>query len=466
MNGLEGKDVRVSMRDLLYYFLRKWRIIAATVLVCAILPGAYRGISLLSMIRSAAYQDQAWKLYEEAVDFRESETERLDRAMEDLRKKLEDKEEYQSQSLLMAMDPYGCAVATADLYLSGAEGSGDASVIADICQSALQKGSVCREIAERMDAEERYIRELVKVSSDEYGMALADGKEMVVSADKGLLHIGLIAGDEAAARELMDGVIAAFEKLRAELDADAKLGVPGNMAVFNYVCTSRTVDELATYQSSIRDTIRGMEDQLEDLQEEKDALEVPVYELMSMKTVLLSSLKYFLAGGLAGGIVSLAALLLGCLYSDRILSPDELRKHTGLRVYAVEEPKSEKKRLCAGIDRFIHRRELRSELVSGQMLQKWLELDHETRRYVTWGEHDRGFLNDIIPDIKNKTVLDMDEMDSWRSLLPVAGQEVEVEETQYILFADREKTTYQELERKLDMIRQLKGRAVMCVLYI
>ena len=70
----------------------------------------------------------------------------------------------------------------------------------------------------------------------------------------------------------------------------------------------------------------------------------------------------------------------------------------------------------------------------------------------------------MIPNIKHKTILDMDEMGSWRRLLPEKNQ-TEMEGTvKYILFADRGQTTYTEINYKLRVISKLKGTDTICIL--
>lgn len=465
MSSSEKKETKISIRDLLFYYLRKWRFIVVLFFVCATLLGAYRAVKLLSMIRSSDYRDQAWELYEQAVDYRESETERLDRETVIQEKKLEVKSKYLDESLLMTMDPDDSCIASADVYISGDTGTARASLLSSIFQSAFRTGKISQELADQVHIKREYIQELLRLSSKEYVTTFANEEEQsIIATDRVLLHIGLIAGDENMARKLMDGLVTSFNNLNKELTENSQIDMQNNVAFLNFVYTTRRVEELDTYQVSIRDEVKNISKNLEDLQEKKDALEIPVYELMSLGSVFRSSLKYFLGGGFVGGCLSLILLFFACLYSDKILSPEELESRTNMTVFAVSGIR--KKRIGVRIDQLIDKCELKSELTSIRSTAKLLELDDNYPQYVIWGTQPEGVLNAMIPNIGQKTILNLDQMDSWCGLLPEKDQaEIKVP-TKYILFANREQTTYKEINYKLGVISKLKGTNIICILCI
>ena len=461
MNDMNEKDTRVTIRDLFFYILRKWRIIVIMGFGFAFLFGVCREIKLLLMVQSDEYKGEMH--YENAMEERESEIENLDRKIVSLEKRQKEKRQYQEQSMLMSMDPYDSWIASADVYISGSSGT-SAAVLSDIYQHAINNGSISQKLAEKLNMDEKYIREMIKADYQECTTEYSDKDQAYITTDQVLLHIGLIADDKDMARELMDGIVLGLNELSVELNDSGESERINNLTIINDICTNRIVEELEDYQNSVRDTIEGISDELNSCQKEKDELVQEVYKIpWSAKEIVLSGFKFFLLGGFIGGCLSLIILLFACLYSDKILSPNELRKQTGLNVIMVSKPKN--KHSGTIIDKFVVSHELSGELLFSKSMQRLLELDNAVERYVIWGDWGKEVLDMLFPDSRQKTVLNMDEMESWRCLLPEKGQG-KGERTKYILVVDRERTTYREINNKLEVIRRLDGQDIMLVVCV
>ena len=464
MNEHREDSTGVTMRDLFFYILRKWRIIVMMGFGCAFFFGACRGVNLSMMIQSDDYIAKENARYEETIEDWEAETEELDREIKNIEKKLKEKEQYQKQSILMAIDPYNSWIASADICISGVPGM-PVSVLANIYQSALNNGSICQKLAEEMHIEEKYICEMIRVDCSEYSTENPEKERTNISTDLAVLHVSLIAVDIDMAQKIMDGIITAFMEIRNELNNGGQLDLTNNLTVLNNICMNRVVEELESYQDGVYSTIMSLSDELDVNRKEKGELEKLVYiKPWSPKEVFLSVFKYFLLGGFVGGSLCLILLLVICLCSDKILSADELKRRTDIKVFAM--PWGNEKRFGIGIDKWIRSFEQNRQLEFSGIAKKLLELDGDISEYVIWGKLSQERLNELIPSIKNKTVLEMDLLDSWISLLPEGSEEGINKQIKYILLADREKTTYQELNYKLDVIHKLKGQDIMCVLCI
>lgn len=460
MNDLNEKGTRITIRDLFFYILRRWRTIIILGFGCAFLFGACRGIKLLSMVQSDEYQEKVKTRYEDKIKDKESETKKIDREISQLEEKLDEKKEYQEESLLMAIDPQDSWIASADVYLSDVSGA-SASVLASIFQSALNNGSISQKLADMLHVDEKYIRELIRTTYQEYTTEYPRIEQTYMLTDQVVLHIGLIAGDKETAHKLMGGIKEALEELKTEMTGS---GISYDMKVLNEVYMNRIVQELDDYQYSIRDTVENITDELDSCRKEKDKLEKEVYKApWSVKEIVLSAFKFFVLGSFIGGCVSLILLLFACLYTDKILSPEELRKRTGLNVAVVSEPES--KHWGAVIDKFISDHQLSRELFLTKSMQRLAALDNDTERYITWGDRGKEILNMLIPASQQKIVLNMDEMDSWNCLMPESRSEVD-EQTKYVLVVKRGKTTYREIDNKLEVIRQLGGQDIMAVVRV
>lgn len=465
MEKLEKTDTRITLRDIFFYVLREWRLCAVLILCCAILFGAFRALHLISMIRSVNYQNQAQELYNQAVEFRKSETERLDREIKNQERWLQNRKEYIDESPLMAMEPNNTWISSVDMYFSG-DVSNDGYFLLAIYQSALQNGRISQKLSEQMNIKQPYLQELIRVAYTNYyqtPLVSADKEETVWATNKALMHIAIIAGDEETAQAIMDMIIAFLEDLNRQMNTEAGLYAHHELAFLNYTCVNRRVDELDAYQKGVLNEAENVSKYLESLKKEKDELETPVYELMPLNELLLSSLKYALLGTFLGAILSLIVMVISCLYSDKIMSPGELQSRTGVRVFVLSEGRGH--RFCGWIDRIINSSELKGELISPETAKRLLELDGGASHYIVWGERSEELLASIIPDMGSVSITDVEKMDSWRSLNP-SENDGSSGLTRYILFANRKKTTYKELERKLEVIERVDGKNVICVLYV
>ena len=466
------KSIGIGLRDLFFYILRKWRFIICMGIVCGAILGAYRANRLLSMIRSNEYQGQAWILYEQAVKWREDETERLDVEISELQKKLDAKQTYTENSLLMQIDPYNSRLAYMDVCILG---EGNTELIYNIYQSAINHGSITNRMAELLGYDEQYLRELIKLQDSitlqnsimlqNIMLPEAEIPETapnITISDKAILHIEWIAADSDLAEKIKDSLISSLNDLNLKLNRE--VGAHKLIQVDNG-CVQYSGQELGDYQNRIKNEITDISNLLEQKNIEKDALEIPVYELMPMKTVFLSSLKYFLAGGAAGGGLSLIILYIICLYSVKIVSPDEIRRRTNLRVLTIFGPT--RRSLGGIIDRLIIRHELKDGILSLESVRKRLELEPDNKEWVVWGTLPENILEEMLPKGAGTKIVNMAHMDSWMDMMTVSKQEEYEKSTRcYILIADRRKDTYKSIIDKLEVIGTLHGENVICILCV
>ncbi len=465
MDNLQEKEIRISLHDVLFYMLRKWRYFILLGFACAFLLGAFRGVKLLTMTHNEEYREKADEQFQSETIELEADKKELDRKIADLEKKLEETKQVQEESLLMAMDPYDCWVASADVYIKDIAGT-SASVLSSLYQSALNNGSVRQKVADKLNVKEKYVGDVIRTSFQEYTTEYPNTDQAYMLTDQMLVHVGLIAADEKTAHVMMDGITQALGEVSETIgNGEQQPGFTDTLTVLNLTYTNRAVEELETYQYSITDSIESMSYSLEDSVKEREKLEKKVVKMpWSGKEIIVSACKYFLLGGLLGGILCLVILFITCLYSNKILSAEELEKHTGLLVFPVIRPAQA--RFGAKIDMLLKARELGTDPLPAQLMRRCLSADPKVERYVIWGDAAQDTLSALIPDIDKKTVLTMDSLSSQNLLQPLDGQDPTADHTQYILFAKRDETTYRELDRKLAVIRQLKGNNAICVLYL
>lgn len=465
MTDLDNKQARITFRDVFFYIVRKWRIIVVVVLACALIAGILRAASLMAMIKGDSYQTNALELYEQAVDFRESEMKRLDREIEKQEKWLENRNSYMRESYLMIMDPDNCCVGSADIQITCDAVSGQISIITGVLQSSIDSGKIAKVIANKYGTESKYIQEVIRVylTIEEKTNYNSDDGLDANATDGALFHVALIAQDESMAHEMLSTIVDSFNATGAQMN-DEQDDLCAKLMCYNENYLNRRVDELEFYQQQVKEETTNVEEYLDSLNEEKEELEIPVYELMPLSEVLVSSIKYTVLGMFVGFIISVIVLMIACLYSDGILSPSELHSRTKMEVYPVLRER--RRYFGIRIDKVIHAHELKAELISTDVVKRLLEFDNNCAQYIVWGERQEGELASIIPDDVDITVTDMDGMTSWKSISSLFDCSKDGPQPRFILLADREENTYKEITRKIEVIGRLTKEVPICILYI
>lgn len=457
MNTSDEKNVGIGLRDIFFYIMRKWRFVLCLGVGCAVLFGAYKVCRLILMIQSVPYQSQAWELYENAVDHRESEFERLDAEIADLKVDLELKQIYADNSYLMKLDPYNSVTASIDICILGADDN--ATYLRRVFQSSFNAGRITGRMAELLGEDEQYLHERMRMQDyGSYDGYFESTEAISALTNKTMLHIGLIAEDKAAAERDIDALTVTLNELSGTLNQTVGAH---ELVLLENGCLNYTANGLDNYQKGIRESISTLSASLEQKQNEKDALEIPVYELMPLREAIISSLKLFLLGGFVGGCLSLLILFVRCLSSEEIISPDELKKRTGLKTFTISAPGQ--KSLRSKLDRFIVGCELKGCILSLESVRKRLELEPRGSQSVIWGELPETMLEAILPPSVDTVY--MDNMDSWQKMLSSGQEQCENSDRNYFLIVDRKKDTYKTVTDKLDVISMLCGN-VICILCV
>lgn len=461
MNISEEKDVGIGLRDIFFYIMRKWRFFLCMGIGCAVLFGAFRVCRLILMVRGDSYRDQVLTAYEQAVDNRESELKRLDTEIADLKADLEIKQQYADQSHLMHMDPDNSFIASIDLCILGADDN--ATFLHRVYQSSFNSRRITGRMSEILKTDEEYLYEQLRIQDLGGYDGYIEGIEAIsVMTNKTMLHVGLIAEDQASAEKLINALSVTLNELSQNLNQTLSTH---QLILLDNGCVRYTEQGLENYQSKIQNEISALSDSIAQKQNEKNALTVPKQEEpWPPKTIALSCFKYILLGGFIGGCFSLVVLFFRCLFSEEILSPDELRKRAALKILAISAPG--KKSLGAILDRFIVSRELKGGILSAEQLRKRLELETHDKQCVIWGSLPEDMMKAVIPQNEAKNTVDMEHMDSWQGMMLPEQEQKEACARSYILVADRRKDTYRAIVEKLDVINQLCGTNIVCILFV
>ena len=209
--GLKVREV--SLPRLLLLTFRRWRSMLAAGLILAVLLA---GMKVVKEYRNRGVSNVAQEEYLAAMEMYNASVEAYNNAIEKFQTKIDAKQKYFNESLLMQIDPHNESVSTASFVartpgLEKAEESGDvgsASVInagnvANACADYIMNGISYDKIAKKYGVPEQSIRELVLVTSD-------------LNHFTSVFKVQARSMDLKMSREIMDLIIKSLEDNRAE----------------------------------------------------------------------------------------------------------------------------------------------------------------------------------------------------------------------------------------------------------
>ena len=346
--GLKVREV--SLPRLLLLTFRRWRSMLAAGLILAVLLA---GMKVVKEYRNRGVSNVAQEEYLAAMEMYNASVEAYNNAIEKFQTKIDAKQKYFNESLLMQIDPHNESVSTASFVartpgLEKAEESGDvgsASVInagnvANACADYIMNGISYDKIAKKYGVPEQSIRELVLVTSD-------------LNHFTSVFKVQARSMDMKMSREIMDLIIKSLEDNRAELTK--------SLGRYELNMVSRS-DEVAVdtallqQQTELQNSIATLQKNLQTSQTAlKELIKPSVASGASMSTIIKHGIKYGVAG-MAGGIflmILVYAVLI--LLRGKILSNDEIDIAYGLRNLITFPAGNGRKKAAFPIDRFVEK---------------------------------------------------------------------------------------------------------------
>lgn len=353
-NNPGTKMREVSLPRLLLLTFRRWRSMLLAGLILAILLA---GFKVLREYRNRGVSNEAQAEYMAQMEIYNASVEAYSNAIQKFQTKIDAKQKYFNESLLMQVDPHNECVSTVTLVartpgLEKADDAGstagqtdsasvvNASNVVRACTDYITNGISYDKIAKKYGVPEQSIRELVLVTSDENHfssvfMVQARSMDMTMSSEITDLILSSLESNKAAFKKTL-GDYELSEVSRSE---------------------EVTVDTvLLQQQTELQNSIATLQKNLQTSQTAlKELIKPSVAAGASMKTILKHGIKYGIVG-MAGGIFLMILLYaISILMAGKILSDDELNVTYGLRNLITFPVGSSRKQYRFVLDRFVDR---------------------------------------------------------------------------------------------------------------
>lgn len=349
----EEDESEISLRDLLYYILRRWRkLLVCAICFCALL-GGFKLVKGFSGLKSGDISENQ-EAYESELEEYTINEKRLQDQIKVLTQSIQKKGEYHAQSVLMNLNPDAAYQSTLTYILNSTRDDtlveNDNGVHQGINQrinsalgtyaSLIQNGTVLSNIGKKNDLNlsQKQLSELVYVQADYQAK---------------LLRVTIVGDTEKQVQDITDAVrdelqnvattisipVACYqlELVSSYIGEDA-----GSMIPIGTVPEDGIGENDVLYQTSIdllqRDYVQGVADMQEQLFTCKDQLkklEEPVAPAgISRSSVIKESIKYAILGAVFGAFLMALFYVMQYIFSGKLMTCDYLNDNYGLMVMA------------------------------------------------------------------------------------------------------------------------------------
>lgn len=346
-------EQEIDLKDLMFSVLRKWRPIIIIAILFGILLGGFKTLKGIDQLSDEEFVKKNQETYASTLEQYTSTKKRLEREVKNIQDNIQSQQQYKEDSILMNINPYDEYVATATLYIATDyqimpgmmyQNPNSSSSILKAYMSIAQNGEMYNYVLGKMTNKLslRYLKELVKLEPD---------------YDNNMLTISVLADTEKRASEVMELIMDSID-----ISQEALIQTIGAHQV-NIVDASEyvTVDmDLDQKQKDFSNTMEQLDISLQTKTKELADLKEPASVLLSKTSVLKSSVKYAVLGGVLGGFMAVFFICVAFLMSDKLVNEKEIRRRYGIMVLGVFK-KNGKKKPFAFVDRWLDKLEGVSE---------------------------------------------------------------------------------------------------------
>ena len=349
VNIQDDDESEISLLDLLYHILRRWRSILLIAVLFCVLLGGFKLVKGIRTLGSADLKEEQ-KNYESQLEGYTISKENLENQINELTDAIQDKEDYYDHSVLMKLDSKKFYKGTVTFVVTdasevpAAEANRDLSLAIDRKMNSvlgsyvalIQNGTILRDVQKELSSklDQKYLAELIYTQVDYQSK---------------LLHITVVGDEQQQVQTISDAIVQGLQNASAQMNTsvaahrlellssfvgnDADTSIPIGMIPEAGANTSDV-----SYQTSIEDiqksytsSITDMQNQLLDCNNQLSELEEPEPPVgASRASVLKEGIKYGIIGFIAGAFVLAFVYALQYLLCGKLMDSDELNDRYGI----------------------------------------------------------------------------------------------------------------------------------------
>ncbi len=346
----------VSLFDLVIQIFKHWRSIIITTIIFAVLLSGFKYMKDFKTIANTNVQNEV-SLEELQKNMTEEEQSNLSQA-QIVQRQLEQKKKYQSESVIMNIEPYEKSIMTLQYYvdtnytynLTSDNKKDNSSELVNsyitYIQTRGELDAVCNKMGWKID--KAYVSELIEAVAVNYND----------NEDNGVFAVNLTGIDKKSAKELADVVVEVMKEYQLVLDKkieshELKLIKQEESVVVDNTLADRQIsleDSIIALQNKLNTLKQGLTAEQQQILSSDEATAEDDETIVSTKTSL--SKKYIIFGAFVGLFLSCAWVTLSYIFNKKVKSSKEVQEKYGVRVFG-EISFGKKKRFLSVIDNWV-----------------------------------------------------------------------------------------------------------------
>ena len=449
----------IYLKDLIFVVLYQWKKLLIGAVVLAVVLGGFQGITGLIDLKSPEKLEAITKQNQIQTERYEAEVESLKKQIETLRNQVRSQQEYLDNSLLMQLQPYDFYEASLVIYVDtdyqilpemAYQNINPAHAIMKAYESLLLGNDCLQAMADAMDSEPRYLKELISISCNyESGTSNAN-----------MMHITAKATDEAQAQQLLDLLI-------------QQLGVQQKNIFSSVGSHSYRIVEQATrkaFSQALADQQKAENERLATLlseqttvQSNQAALTPPSLQSDSGKAVLKKTIIFAVIGAVAAVFLGVVILWIGHITSPKVYSCRTLDNRTDAKCLGAM-PTGSGDRIYNRLQALEGRVQIQPEEQAAILAALIRSLSKDTTHLLVTGDvsaEDRTVLLEAI----SKAMPGV-QVSSTDDILKSAAALNTLAQCDTVLLVEQCKlSTYRDINRRIEWISDQGKQLLGCVVY-
>lgn len=369
----ESYEKEISLVELLFYCLKKWRWIVCSMIVIAAAAGGYK---YLSTVKSNQIQQEAQTLLEEdgetePVEVVENPRVRYyEQAIASNELELEQKEAYLKDSIVMQMDAYHLWAGTLSFYVdvpNEQDGNNLSSLFAAY-KAYVTDGRLAKQLFDAEDsvpiADLGYLlsfnrgKETIEILLNNGGQSTnASNNSVNIDSEQNVFQIQVIASSEELAIAYTEKIEASVMGYSRELAGDVAVH---DLKLLAAVQTEKMDEDMAAYQSSVLSSYGVLLNNLKTLKTDLKAVRdeegdtITLGQTFSLANPVSAAVKYGIVGLVLGAFLAGFVLILVYLMSGKLQSTEMFREEFGMQLLGEVKAPIGKKKLFGFIDNWLY----------------------------------------------------------------------------------------------------------------
>ncbi len=326
----ENYEQEIDLKWLLYRVLRSWRMIAAWAIIIGLILGIWKLATGFVNMSDEEFMAETQTNYERAYASWLAEGENLEASLENLAEEKARQAEYNEKSVKMEIDPLRVSTASFELYVDY-----DYQILPNMTyQNVDMSDRILKSYATYMTngEMEQYI-----LNNLSYEMDLRYLKEILSKAvdySNNVITVSVIHVDAEKCQEMLElakaAILSRYEIVCDNI-ADHEI-LDTNASAYEYVDFN-----LEDVQKANKKYLTELDVELQEVNEEY--LEwrkstKPEFEYSSLE-VVKSSIKMLIIGGVVAAMLVVIGIACACLFSGKLLNPEDIRNRYGVRVIGM-----------------------------------------------------------------------------------------------------------------------------------